>query len=96
MRLTERGALRADPVKLGVAAVSVGIVDGVALLDLNYAEDSHAEVDANIVMTDAGAFIEAQATAEGKPFTRQQLDELLSLADGGLKELFTLQRAALK
>ena len=96
MRLTERGDLRADPVKVGVAAVSVGIVDGVALLDLNYAEDSHAEVDANIVMTDAGAFIEAQATAEGQPFTRAQLDELLALAEGGLQELFALQRAALQ
>ncbi len=96
MRLTERGDLRADPVKVGVAAVSVGIVDGVAMLDLNYAEDSHAEVDANIVMTDADVFIEAQATAEGKPFTHQQLDELLALAKGGLTELFTLQRSALR
>jgi ribonuclease PH len=96
MRLTARGDLRADPVKVGVAAVSVGIVDGVALLDLNYAEDSRAEVDANVVMTDAGAFIEAQATAEGKPFARAQLDELLALAEGGLQELFALQRTALQ
>jgi ribonuclease PH len=96
MRLTERGDLRVDPVKVSVAAVSVGIVDGVALLDLNYAEDSRAEVDANIVMTDAGVFIEAQATAEGKTFTRQQLDELLTLAEGGLTELFAFQRAALR
>jgi ribonuclease PH len=94
-RLTERGDLHADPVKIGVAAVSVGVVDGAALLDLNYAEDSHAEVDANVVMTDASEFIEAQATAEGKPFSRQRLDELLTLAEGGLKELFDLQRAAL-
>ncbi|HEU5346524.1 MAG TPA: ribonuclease PH [Ktedonobacterales bacterium] len=91
-RLKAEGALRADPVKAQVAAISVGIVKGEALLDLDYAEDSHAEVDSNVVMTDAGAFIEVQGTAEGKPFTRAQLDELLALAEKGIRELHALQR----
>ncbi len=92
-RLRARGVLRADPVRAQVAAVSVGIVAGVALLDLNYEEDSHAEVDANIVMTDQGEYIEAQGTAEGKTFSRARLDELLALADKGIAELLELQRA---
>ena len=91
-RLKAEGALRADPVKAQVAAISVGIVKGEALLDLDYAEDSHAEVDSNVVMIDAGAFIEVQGTAEGKPFTRAQLDELLALAEKGIRELHALQR----
>jgi ribonuclease PH len=81
-----------DPVKLGVAAISVGIVKGQTLLDLNYGEDSHAEVDANIVMTDKGEFIEVQGTAEGKPFSRTRLDELLATAEKGIRELHELQR----
>lgn len=92
-RLKEQGALRVDPVKLSVAAISVGIVKGQALLDLNYGEDSHAEVDANLVMTDKGEFIEVQGTAEGKPFSRARLDELLALAEKGIRELQELQRA---
>lgn len=92
-RLKEQGALRVDPVKLSVAAISVGIVKGQALLDLNYGEDSHAEVDANVVMTDKGEFIEVQGTAEGKPFSRARLDELLALAEKGIRELQELQRA---
>lgn len=92
-RLKEQGVLRVDPVKLSVAAISVGIVKGQALLDLNYGEDSHAEVDANVVMTDKGEFIEVQGTAEGKPYSRAQLDELLALAEKGIRELQELQRA---
>ena len=84
-----------DPVVAGVAAVSVGIVDSSLLLDLNYPEDSHAEVDANIVMTNAGQFIEVQGTAEGKPFSRATLNELLDLAEKGIRELHTIQRAHL-
>ena len=91
--LRERGVLRANPVKLGVAAISVGVVNGQPMLDLNYAEDSHAEVDSNVVMTDDGEFIEVQGTAEGKPFSRQRLDELLALAEKGIRELHTLQKA---
>ena len=90
--LLERGVLATDPVQRQVAAISVGIVDGVPLLDLNYAEDSHAEVDANIVMTDAGEFVEVQSTSEGRPFARAHLDQLLQLAEGGIQELMALQR----
>ncbi len=91
-RLTARKTLRTDPVRLGVAAISVGIVKGNALLDLAYDEDSKAEVDSNVVMTSKGDFIEVQGTAEGKPFTRTQLDELLGLAEGGIRALLDIQR----
>lgn len=93
--LRSRGVLAVDPVRAGLAAISVGVVDGVPVLDLNYAEDSHAEVDANVVMTDKGEFVEVQGTAEGKPFSRARLDELLALAEHGINELFTIQRAHL-
>ena len=78
-----------------IAAVSVGIVDGVPVLDLPYQEDSRAEVDMNVAMTDAGGFVELQGTAEREPFTRAQLDTLLGLAGGGIRTLFELQRDAL-
>jgi ribonuclease PH len=92
LRLRAQGVLRVDPVRLAVAAVSVGVVDGQARLDLDYAEDSHAEVDANVVMTDRGDYIEVQGTAEGKPFARARLDELLGLAEKGIAELLTIQQ----
>ena len=79
----------------GDAAISVGIVGGVALLDLPYVEDSTAEVDMNLVMTESGRFVEVQGTAEGKPFSRAELDALLDLAEGGIAEIVTLQRAVL-
>jgi ribonuclease PH len=91
-RLKARGVLRVDPVKIGVAAVSVGIVGKDVLLDLNYGEDSAAEVDSNVVMTDKGEFIEVQGTAEGKAFSRAQLDQMLGLAEGGIKQLIAIQR----
>jgi ribonuclease PH len=78
-----------------VAAVSVGIVDGVPLLDLNYAEDSRAQADCNVVMTEAGWLVEVQATAERKPFSRDELDDLLSLANKGIGELLRLQKEIL-
>ncbi|HZM71936.1 MAG TPA: ribonuclease PH [Candidatus Polarisedimenticolia bacterium] len=78
-----------------VAAVSVGLVDGIALLDLDYSEDSHAEVDFNVVGTDAGTYVELQGTAEGKPFDRARVDDLLDLANEGLAALFTAQAEAL-
>jgi ribonuclease PH len=78
-----------------IAAVSVGIVEGTPVLDLDYAEDSHAEVDFNIVGTDAGTYVEVQGTAEGKPFTRSAMDRLLGLADDGLARLFEIQRDTL-
>ncbi len=78
-----------------VAAVSVGLVDGLALLDLDYPEDSRADVDFNVVGTDAGAYMELQGTAEGRPFDRVAANGLLDLADGGLTQLFEAQAAAL-
>lgn len=93
--LRERNVLRADPIVAQVAAVSVGVVDGAPMLDLNYVEDSHADVDSNVVMTDHGTFIEAQATAEGQPFPRETLESLLTLAAKGIGELLQLQRAHL-
>ena len=78
-----------------VSAVSVGIVNGQTLLDLDYSEDSHADVDFNVVGTDAGAYVELQGTAEGKPFDRAAADGLLDLADGGLARLFEAQAAVL-
>jgi ribonuclease PH len=91
--LLASNVLRADPIRAGLAAVSVGIVAGAPVLDLDYTEDSHAAVDANVVMTDTGAFVEVQATAEGAPYSRQQLDALLALAEKGIGELLALQRA---
>jgi ribonuclease PH len=93
--LRERKVLRADPVRAQLAAVSVGIVGGTALLDLSYAEDARAEVDANVAMTDAGHLVEVQATAEGATFARDALDQLLALAEKGIGELFAQQRASL-
>jgi ribonuclease PH len=78
-----------------IAAVSVGIVDGTPVLDLPYDEDSRAEVDMNVAMTDAGGFVEVQGTAEREPFTRAQLDGLLELADGGIRQLFAAQARVL-
>ena len=78
-----------------VAAVSVGLVNGLPYLDLDYSEDSHADVDFNVVGTDAGAYVELQGTAEGKPFDRAAADGLLDLADGGLRQLFDAQAQVL-
>ena len=78
-----------------IAAISVGIVDGQGLLDLEYREDSSAEVDFNVIGTDAGTYVELQGTAEGKPFDRGQTTQLLDLADGGLQKLFGIQDAVL-
>jgi ribonuclease PH len=78
-----------------VAAISVGIVDGVPVLDLDYAEDSRAETDMNVIMNSGGAFIEVQGTAEGHAFRREELDSLLDLAAGGIARLCALQLEAL-
>ncbi len=91
--LMNQGVLKSDPMRRMVAAISVGVVKGEALLDLDYSEDSRAEVDSNVVMTDEGEFIEVQGTAEGKPFSRARLNELLDLAEKGIRELHDLQRA---
>lgn len=92
--LMEREELRSMPLKSAVAAISVGIVDGVQILDLCYNEDSRAEVDFNVVMTDEGEFVEIQGGAEIKPFSRQIIDSMLALAEKGIRELFHVQKAA--
>jgi ribonuclease PH len=89
------GLISTIPLKNAVAAASVGIIRGNMLLDLCYEEDSQAEVDCNIVMTDQAAFVEVQGTAENKPFSRDSLDGLLDLADGGIKQLFEAQKAVI-
>jgi ribonuclease PH len=86
-KLVEAGTIERLPLDQSVAAVSVGMVDGEALCDLDYAEDSSAEVDANVVMTGDGGLVEVQATAERTPLSRASLDELLSLAEGGIANL---------
>jgi len=94
-RLVQAGDLRSSPMVGECAAVSVGLIDGVALLDLPYSEDARADVDFNVVMTGGGELVEVQGTAEGRPFTRSQLDELLDLASGGISEIVAAQRAIL-
>jgi ribonuclease PH len=93
--LQQRGLLVVNPLKEAVAAVSVGMVDGQPLLDLDYHEDSGAEVDMNFVMTSSGRFVEVQGTAEAEPFTIDQMDAMRSLAMDGIRQLFDLQREAL-
>ena len=94
-RLVGGGKIGAHPVTTGCAAVSVGVVDAVTLLDLDYSEDVRAEVDMNVVMTSTGRFVEVQGTAEGLPFSRAELDDLLELAEHGIATLLDLQQAAL-
>jgi ribonuclease PH len=94
--LRSRGLLSAIPLHGQVAAVSVGIVRGVPMLDLDYGEDSEAETDMNVVMNNGGAFIEVQGTAEGHAFRRHELDTLLNLAASGIGELCALQTQALE
>ncbi|HVQ40767.1 MAG TPA: ribonuclease PH [Vicinamibacterales bacterium] len=91
-RLREQGAITRMPITQYVAATSVGVIDGTPMLDLAYDEDSKAEVDMNVVKTSDGRFIEVQGTAETKPFDRAALDQLLALADEGLKQLVEKQR----
>jgi ribonuclease PH len=93
-RLVEEGRLKASPLTQSVAAISCGIVDGEPLLDLDYPEDSGAEVDANVVMTGDGGLVEVQATAERTPLSRANLDALLALAQDGIESLRAIQAAA--
>ena len=95
-RLVEQGRLSNNPVQAQVAAVSVGLIDGSALLDLDYSEDSRADVDLNVVMNNAGDLLELQGTAEGAAFSRQQLNSLLDLAEPGLSQLMASQQKALQ
>jgi ribonuclease PH len=91
-RMIQARLLQTNPLTDLLAAVSVGIVDGVPCLDLPYVEDSRAETDMNVVMTGSGAFVEVQGTAEGAPFTRGELDALLGLAEQGIASIHELQR----
>jgi ribonuclease PH len=94
-RMVASGTLPAHPITDTCAAISVGVVDALPHLDLDYSEDVRAEVDMNVVMTGAGRFIEVQGTAEGTPFSRSELDDMLALAEKGITEIFELQKATL-
>lgn len=94
--LVKAGTLKQSPIRQLIAATSVGIVGGTPLLDLCYEEDSQAEVDMNVVMTEDGGLVEAQATAEKGSFSRCDLDGLIDLAEAGIREIFAIQREALK
>ena len=93
--LLAQGKITQSPIKDAVAAISVGIVQGVPLLDLEYVEDSACDTDMNVVMTAAGGFVELQGTAEGAAFTRKEMNALLDLAEKGIGELLSAQKAAL-
>ena len=93
--LQAQSKLTASPIRQFVAAISVGIVEGTPLLDLEYTEDSSCDTDMNVVMTAAGGFVELQGTAEGAAFSRSEMDALLGLADKGIRELIKAQRHAL-
>jgi ribonuclease PH len=95
-KLKQQKKLRADPLHGQIASVSVGIYQGQPVLDLDYKEDSEAETDMNVVMNDAGAFVEVQGTAEGHAFRRPELDAMLELAEAGIRELMVRQREALE
>jgi ribonuclease PH len=94
-RLIGMGRLPAHPITEGLAAISVGIVDAVPVLDLPYVEDSKADVDMNVVMTSSGRFVEVQGTAEGTPYSRSELDTMLDLAQKGIAEIIELQEKVL-
>jgi ribonuclease PH len=93
--MRERGMLKGEPLKHMIAAVSVGIFEGQPVLDLDYPEDSSAETDMNVIMTDKGGYVEVQGTAEGECFNRDELNAMLALAEQGIAQLVALQREAL-
>ncbi|WP_291992268.1 ribonuclease PH [Candidatus Accumulibacter sp. ACC003] len=93
--LLSKGKIAANPLRDHVAAVSVGMYQGLAVLDLDYAEDANCDTDMNVVMTGSGGIVEVQGTAEGEPFTRSQMGELLDLADAGIGRLISHQKASL-
>jgi ribonuclease PH len=94
--LQREGKITSDPLQQMIASVSVGVVGGVPVLDLDYVEDSSADTDMNVVMTEAGEFIEVQGTAEGQAFSREDLNAMLELAAGGIDELIIQQKEALE
>ena len=93
--MRNKGIIKANPLKHMIAALSVGIYEGTPIADLEYIEDSAAETDMNVVMTETGKLIEVQGTAEGEPFSFEEMHELLDIAKHGLRELFDIQKAAL-
>lgn len=95
LKKDKNGALKGNPIKNQVAAISVGMYKGQAVLDLDYAEDSSAETDMNVVMTETGGFVEVQGTAEGAPYTQDELNSMLALAKKGIEELTAIQKASL-
>lgn len=90
-----RGMIKTNPLKHMIAAVSVGVYQGKAVLDLDYPEDSNAETDMNVIMDENGGFVEVQGTAEGEPYSRDELNQMLDLAAKGIAEIVTLQKSAL-
>jgi ribonuclease PH len=95
-KLMQMGIISKMPLKNAVAATSIGIVNTYTMMDLCYDEDSHAAVDFNVVMTSKGEFVEVQGTAEGKPFSREVINDIVTLADKGIRQLFKIQQEALK
>jgi ribonuclease PH len=93
--LMEAKSINSFPLRCAVAAVSAGTLDGTAVLDMNYEEDYRAALDFNVVMTEAGEFVEVQGTGESHPFTRSEMNEILDMSEGGIRRLFEAQRAAL-
>ncbi|MFM4735568.1 ribonuclease PH, partial [Aeromonas caviae] len=93
--MVEKGLIKQSPLKQMIAAVSVGMFEGEAICDLEYIEDSAAETDMNVVMTEDGRIIEVQGTAEAEPFTHEELLEMLALAKGGIDDIIALQKQAL-
>ncbi|MGB2131150.1 MAG: ribonuclease PH, partial [Marinobacterium sp.] len=96
LKKDKHGAMKGNPIKHMIAAVSVGIYKGEPVLDLDYAEDSAAETDMNVIMNDADGFIEVQGTAEGSPYSQEELNTMLALARKGISELVVLQKQALE
>src|SRR5512134_131259 len=94
--LLKQGQIGSSPIREFVAAVSVGVFEGIPVLDLDYTEDARCDTDMNVVMTGSGGLVEVQGTAEGRPFTRAQMGVMLDLAERGIQELIAAQRAALK
>ena len=94
--LLKKGILKDSPIKDSVAAISLGIKDGEVLIDLDYAEDSNCDTDMNVVMTGEGKFVEIQGTAEGEPFSKEEMDNIILLAEQGITRIIQLQRNALK
>lgn len=95
-KLVAEGILPANPVREHVAAISVGIVDGTPVLDLDYTEDSNCDTDMNVIMTGSGGMVEIQGTAEGTPFSREELNALVDLAEAGIRQLVAAQTQAIK